>query len=165
MYTADGEFLFKFGSHGEGNGQFNAPTGVAVDTNGNIIVADWGNSRIQVSFRKPHLTESREKILKRFTQPLCAVLPTRCSTAQAPSCPTSTHQQTPFMAPRAWPSHRMVMWWLQTLETTASRSTATCSRDPRQPSSLLQELTVTQQMYSTGCNDLSNTAFWCLHQN
>lgn len=52
MYNADGEFLFKFGSHGEGNGQFNAPTGVAVDTNGNIIVADWGNSRIQVSSRK-----------------------------------------------------------------------------------------------------------------
>lgn len=49
MYSADGEFLFKFGSHGEGNGQFNAPTGVAVDSNGNIIVADWGNSRIQVS--------------------------------------------------------------------------------------------------------------------
>lgn len=48
MYSADGEFLFKFGSHGEGNGQFNAPTGVAVDANGNIIVADWGNSRIQV---------------------------------------------------------------------------------------------------------------------
>ncbi|XP_041946991.1 tripartite motif-containing protein 3b isoform X1 [Alosa sapidissima] len=48
VYNADGEFLFKFGSHGEGNGQFNAPTGVAVDVNGNIIVADWGNSRIQV---------------------------------------------------------------------------------------------------------------------
>ncbi|MCI4386112.1 hypothetical protein PGIGA_G00058460 [Pangasianodon gigas] len=48
VYNADGEFLFKFGSHGEGNGQFNAPTGVAVDGNGNIIVADWGNSRIQV---------------------------------------------------------------------------------------------------------------------
>lgn len=50
VYSADGEFLFKFGSHGEGNGQFNAPTGVAVDANGNIIVADWGNSRIQVMF-------------------------------------------------------------------------------------------------------------------
>uniref|UniRef100_A0A8C1TT80 RING-type E3 ubiquitin transferase n=1 Tax=Cyprinus carpio TaxID=7962 RepID=A0A8C1TT80_CYPCA len=48
VYSADGEFLFKFGSHGEGNGQFNAPTGVSVDVNGNIIVADWGNSRIQV---------------------------------------------------------------------------------------------------------------------
>lgn len=41
--------MLKFGSNGEGNGQFNAPTGVAVDVNGNIIVADWGNSRIQVS--------------------------------------------------------------------------------------------------------------------
>ena len=40
--------MLKFGSNGEGNGQFNAPTGVAVDVNGNIIVADWGNSRIQV---------------------------------------------------------------------------------------------------------------------
>lgn len=55
VYNADGEFLFKFGSHGEGNGQFNAPTGVAVDSNGNIIVADWGNSRIQAGRRlRPH---------------------------------------------------------------------------------------------------------------
>jgi len=39
---------FSFGSAGEGNGQFGAPTGVAVDKNGNILVADWGNNRIQV---------------------------------------------------------------------------------------------------------------------
>jgi hypothetical protein len=44
VYTA-----VSFGSNGEGNGQFNAPTGVAVDSQDNIIVADWGNSRIQVS--------------------------------------------------------------------------------------------------------------------
>jgi len=49
VFNTEGEFLLKFGSNGEGNGQFNAPTGVAVDANGNIIVADWGNSRIQVS--------------------------------------------------------------------------------------------------------------------
>jgi tripartite motif-containing protein 2/3 len=48
VFNQEGEFLLKFGSNGEGNGQFNAPTGVAVDSNGNIIVADWGNSRIQV---------------------------------------------------------------------------------------------------------------------
>ncbi|TRY95322.1 hypothetical protein DNTS_021508 [Danionella cerebrum] len=48
IFSPEGEFLLKFGSVGEGNGQFNAPTGVAVDANGNIIVADWGNSRIQV---------------------------------------------------------------------------------------------------------------------
>lgn len=51
VFNTEGEFLLKFGSNGEGNGQFNAPTGVAVDVNGNIIVADWGNSRIQVSTR------------------------------------------------------------------------------------------------------------------
>lgn len=49
VFNAEGEFLLKFGCSGEGNGQFNAPTGVAVDLNGNIIVADWGNSRIQVT--------------------------------------------------------------------------------------------------------------------
>ena len=48
VFTPEGELVMKFGSNGEGNGQFNAPTGVAVDVNGNIIVADWGNSRIQV---------------------------------------------------------------------------------------------------------------------
>lgn len=62
VYNADGEFLFKFGSHGEGNGQFNAPTGVAVDANGNIIVADWGNSRIQVSLKKLYPIKSRKNI-------------------------------------------------------------------------------------------------------
>ena len=51
VYDAEGTFKFAFGSNGEGNGQFNAPTGVAVDSKGNILVADWGNSRIQVSIR------------------------------------------------------------------------------------------------------------------
>ena len=48
VFDSDGTFLFCFGSNGEGNGQFNAPTGVAVDAQDNIIVADWGNSRIQI---------------------------------------------------------------------------------------------------------------------
>lgn len=52
VFTPEGELVLKFGSNGEGNGQFNAPTGVAVDINGNIIVADWGNSRIQVLQRQ-----------------------------------------------------------------------------------------------------------------
>ena len=51
VFDAAGTFKFAFGSNGEGNGQFNAPTGVAVDAKGNILVADWGNSRIQVSTR------------------------------------------------------------------------------------------------------------------
>lgn len=62
VFNTEGEFLLKFGSNGEGNGQFNAPTGVAVDVNGNIIVADWGNSRIQVSSK--HLASTyRSRIL------------------------------------------------------------------------------------------------------
>ena len=57
VFNSEGEFLLKFGSNGEGNGQFNAPTGVAVDVNGNIIVADWGNSRIQVGGSKVKHTQ------------------------------------------------------------------------------------------------------------
>src|ERR1043166_6613683 len=47
---ADGAaaFLFAFGSAGSGNGQFNAPTGVAVSPNRAILVADALNHRIQV---------------------------------------------------------------------------------------------------------------------
>lgn len=48
VFDSEGDYLYSFGSNGEGNGQFNAPTGVAVDRNDNILVADWGNSRIQV---------------------------------------------------------------------------------------------------------------------
>lgn len=93
-----------------------------------------------------------------------ATVASRCLTALGPSCPISTHQRTPSMAPRAWHSHLMVMWQWQTLGTTASRFTDTCSSALRQWSSLLQAMTTTQPMYSTGCNDLSNIAFWCAHQ-
>lgn len=65
MFSAEGEFLLKFGSNGEGNGQFNAPTGVAVDVNGNIIVADWGNSRIQVLITFINHTCEHVALLKR----------------------------------------------------------------------------------------------------
>jgi len=41
------EFLFKFGSFGSDNGQFNDSSGIAVDSLGNIYVVDSGNHRIQ----------------------------------------------------------------------------------------------------------------------
>lgn len=63
VFNTEGEFLLKFGSNGEGNGQFNAPTGVAVDVNGNIIVADWGNSRIQVR-RMNHFYSSKNRLIQ-----------------------------------------------------------------------------------------------------
>jgi hypothetical protein len=41
-------FLHKWGSFGSGDGQFNAPTSIAVDWVGLVYVADSGNNRIQV---------------------------------------------------------------------------------------------------------------------
>ena len=32
VFDTNGELVFSFGSNGEGNGQFNAPTGIAVDS-------------------------------------------------------------------------------------------------------------------------------------
>lgn len=40
-------FLLKWGSAGPGNGQFNRPEGVAVDSRGNVYVADSGSSRVE----------------------------------------------------------------------------------------------------------------------
>jgi len=41
------QFSLKWGSQGTGNGQFNSPAGVAVDSSGHVYVADTGNYRIQ----------------------------------------------------------------------------------------------------------------------
>ncbi|MBI4378159.1 MAG: SBBP repeat-containing protein [Nitrospinae bacterium] len=38
---------FKMGSSGTGDGQFNHPVGIAVDSSGNVYVADEYNHRIQ----------------------------------------------------------------------------------------------------------------------
>jgi len=46
-YDNQGNYVGKLGSGGSGNGQFSNPTGVAVDGNGNIYVADNNNNRIQ----------------------------------------------------------------------------------------------------------------------
>ena len=40
-------FVTKWGSSGSGDGQFNYPYGVAVDSSGNVYVADTTNNRIQ----------------------------------------------------------------------------------------------------------------------
>jgi len=45
--TKDGQFLSAWGSEGSGDGQFNEPWGIAIDTDGFVYVADSWNSRIQ----------------------------------------------------------------------------------------------------------------------
>src|SRR5439155_26381086 len=46
-FANGGAFLPAWGSAGSGNGQFNGPTGGAVDAGGNVYVADTYNNRIQ----------------------------------------------------------------------------------------------------------------------
>ena len=46
--TAGGVYVARWGTRGSANGQFNTPSGVAVDASGAIYVSDSGNKRIQV---------------------------------------------------------------------------------------------------------------------
>lgn len=46
-FTGGGAYITQWGSHGSGDGQFDAPLGIAIDTAGNVHVADANNNRIQ----------------------------------------------------------------------------------------------------------------------
>jgi uncharacterized protein (TIGR03663 family) len=46
-FDLDGNFLLTIGGSGNGPGQFNQPSGVAIDADGNIYVSDTWNHRIQ----------------------------------------------------------------------------------------------------------------------
>lgn len=49
VFTSDGQFLFKFGEKGRGNGQFNYPWDVAVSSNDDsIAISDTRNHRVQL---------------------------------------------------------------------------------------------------------------------
>ena len=48
VYTTGGDLVHVFGEQGSGSGQFDCPTGVSVDSNGLIYIADYVNHRIQV---------------------------------------------------------------------------------------------------------------------
>ena len=46
--TSSGKFLHKFGQQGSGQGQFNLPVAVIIDSNNKLIVSDYNNHRIQI---------------------------------------------------------------------------------------------------------------------
>ena len=48
IFTSAGTFVAAFGSSGTGPGQFERPSGVCVSPDGDIIVVDFGNHRVQV---------------------------------------------------------------------------------------------------------------------
>ena len=48
IFTTQDEFLRSSGSRGNGQGQFSGPRGITVDENGFIMVADYGNGRVQI---------------------------------------------------------------------------------------------------------------------
>ncbi|XP_066270441.1 tripartite motif-containing protein 2-like [Branchiostoma lanceolatum] len=48
VYNQDGQFLFKFGGLGSGEGQLQDPRGICTDCAGNIIVVDRGNHRVEL---------------------------------------------------------------------------------------------------------------------
>lgn len=46
-YSINGTFVNQWGTQGSGNGQFNLPLHLAVDSNHNVYVSDYSNNRIQ----------------------------------------------------------------------------------------------------------------------
>ena len=47
MFDGKGQFLYKFGEKGNGDGQLNFLYDLCVDKYGNLLVCDTGNKRIQ----------------------------------------------------------------------------------------------------------------------
>jgi sugar lactone lactonase YvrE len=46
-FTKDGKFIAKWGTAGSGDGEFNMPWGIDIDTEGQVYVTDWRNDRVQ----------------------------------------------------------------------------------------------------------------------
>jgi sugar lactone lactonase YvrE len=47
MFDGSGNYIKQFGTCGTGNGQFNIPSGIAIDASGNVWVSDYGNQTVQ----------------------------------------------------------------------------------------------------------------------
>ena len=47
-FTSDGQFISKWGTGGEANGQFRKPAGIAIDASDNVYITDQNNGRVQM---------------------------------------------------------------------------------------------------------------------
>ena len=47
VYNSNGRFLYEFGRFGTGDGEFNGPTGLAMDKTGHLLVCCRNNRRVQ----------------------------------------------------------------------------------------------------------------------
>ena len=83
MVSKEGEFSLAFGSEEDG---LSSPEGIAVDSRGNIYVADWGNHRICVFGRDGNLLRSFGSLGRNTSQdrgkPIRFVFPTRIAIAE-----------------------------------------------------------------------------------
>ena len=69
VYDRNGNYVFHFGSKGNGKGEINMPFGLAADIHGNLIVVDGVNRRIQI-FKQ----DNGEYVgsIESLSDPLCA---------------------------------------------------------------------------------------------
>jgi len=47
-FSKDGKFILAWGKHGKGQGEFDTPHGIALDSQGRVYVSDRANNRVQV---------------------------------------------------------------------------------------------------------------------
>ena len=72
MFNREGIPLYSFGECGQGDGQFNRPLGVVIDSSNKVLVCDYGNHRIQVFTTEGqflHKIGTRGVGLGQFTNP------------------------------------------------------------------------------------------------
>ena len=48
VFTAEGEFMRKFGKRGNGNGELYFPAGISIDSDNVVYIAEWSNHRVSV---------------------------------------------------------------------------------------------------------------------